>query len=136
MPDNTITNPTNTLTPAQLREALDQWCEDQPGVILWHPKLDCWYANNCFYQEGNSPLTPVVGKNGRLFKKESFYVLLALAIEHHYIPWLRLAASLPYTGAKAARVALKPKSLGSVLGQVQQDLGSRVDIAGVEVGYE
>ena len=32
---------------------------------------------------------------------------IAHAIEHQYIPWLELAASLPYTGAKAARLALQ-----------------------------
>ena len=114
MNDNTITPTSKTLTSEVLRQALDRWCEKQPEVIkldddghyallttpklpnndpgeFWRPITDC------------TPITDYTG----LFAGVCYLYLTLLAIEHSYTPWLRLAASLPYTGAKAAQLALK-----------------------------
>ncbi|MEM9805253.1 MAG: hypothetical protein AAF959_08225 [Cyanobacteria bacterium P01_D01_bin.56] len=41
------------------------------------------------------------------FREYLLFLLTILAIEHRYIPWLRLAATLPYTGAKAAQAVMQ-----------------------------
>ena len=120
MSDNTTTSSPSTLTPELLRQALHRWCEEQSGVLRLleeHPYSDPGYQffgtfpdyknekRWWFFAEFNeteAPHLPVV----ELRNAETFLALTALAIEHQYIPWLKLAATLPYTGAEAARLAL------------------------------
>ena len=107
-PDNTITPETKTLTPEQLREVLDAWCVAQPGVLT---NINHSYGAGLHFPQKNfdksSPqVLHVFDHEVGLAEPSAFTVLSCLAIQHHYIPWLQLAATLPYTGAVAARVAL------------------------------
>lgn len=148
MEDNTITPTPTTLTPETLRQALDQWCEEQPKVVRMNQDLE-WFVISTFpasYSPENHRPAETAGADKPILVYEgvgdgvmahneySFQLLILLAIEHQYTPWLQLAAGLPYTGAKAAAMALKAleptKPLSTVLGQVQQDLGTRVEIVG------
>lgn len=139
MADNTITPTPNTLTPQVLRQVLDRWCEEQPGVVRRKGSHDSSTAWDIYvFDEGSDPLWAPIAEtsdgSAETYDYNSLLALTALAIEHSYTPWLKLAASLPYTGAKAAAMALKAleptKPLITVLGQVGQDLGGRVEIVG------
>lgn len=116
MADNTITARPNILTPVRLREALNQWCEEQPGVVrpivstplsIGHEVFVC--SEDRAEPDWSGVSYDFSGDQGgclRLIGRQSFLALTTLAIEHRYIPWLRLATTLPYTGAKAALLAL------------------------------
>lgn len=110
MTDNTITPEANTLTPSLLREALDQWCEDQPGVMYFSTGTLAWQVKYCPLSkfEKDAEIARVYWTGNTLSISDNAIDRLTLvAIEHRYRPWLELAASLPYTGAKAARLALQ-----------------------------
>ena len=113
----------NWLTPATLRAVLDAWCEAQPGVIQVDEYYE-WFAVITFppcydpanvqaHSDGGTDKLLVfegVGENFMLHDEYSLLALTLLAIEHHYVPWLKLVATLPYTlpytGAQAAREVL------------------------------
>ena len=120
-PDTTITANPKTLTPAQLREALDAWAEDQPGVNRKDTDLNFepgWEASIwspvCDMQVGKKGATAhweIVGillenKGAITFEAKDWAVLLWLAIEHEYLPWLSLVANLLCPGTKTAGIAL------------------------------
>ena len=149
MSDNTITESTGTFTPERLREALDLWCKDQPKVLRLMPAAEGTYRGYEAFicDEGSDPNwfciadetldQPETKDQLETKHYETFLALTALAIEHQYTPWLELAASLPYTGQKAAQLALRVlqspsmgestdvpevslKTMASTLGQVSQ----------------
>lgn len=151
MPDNTITPNPNPLTPAQLREALDRWAEEQPGVIrfdhedglqpgweaqIWSPRCDIQSTDRSGYHW--EFIASQLENGGAItFDVKDWMLLLSLAIQHQYAPWLRLVAELDCTGAKAARMVLEAmnesisgpgKDLTQIMGQVQRDLAGRVRI--------
>lgn len=118
MLNNTTTAIPNILTSGQLREALDRWCEEQPGVIT--KKISgvggfAWRANIFIPDQGKDNvaqnISSLIATGGDKIK--TFLIngaidrLTFLAIEHQYTPWLQLAANLPYTGANASRLALR-----------------------------
>lgn len=97
------------LTPERLREVLDQWCEEQPTVARFNKNIPGFQICIADTDEDIEWPTLIDGSYGKLdfVSIETFAALTTIAIEHHYTPWLRFAASLPYTGAKAARLALR-----------------------------
>ena len=130
----------NTLTPKQLRTALDAWCEAQPKVIrfvddpmfdpgwearIWSPKCDVLSSEQGAGFHWDVVATVLENGGAITFDVKDFGLLGWLAIENAYTPWLELAASLPYTGSKAAQLALQairlnvaqiaPKTMGNIM---------------------
>ncbi|NEZ64815.1 hypothetical protein D0962_18825 [Leptolyngbyaceae cyanobacterium CCMR0082] len=155
--NNTITTPSNPLTPSQLREALDLWCEEQPNT-MWFDGIGMRWCINARLSNGiavvkvamptsNDPLDSgsvfcLPAENPVLidtFREYLLFLLTLVAIENNYAPWLELVANIQYTGAKAARMVLagmnKPvsggKDLAQSMEQEQQDLAGRIEIEGV-----
>ncbi|MFG6094286.1 hypothetical protein SPB21_03505 [Leptothoe sp. ISB3NOV94-8A] len=151
MPDNTTT-PQPTLTVRRLREALDRWAIEQPNVIrfdndedapgweaqIWSPRCDIQSPDRSGYHW--EFIASQLQNGGAItFDVKDWMLLLALAIQHQYIPWLQLAATTQCTGAKAARMVLAGMnedseetplmSLNQILaiGRTQIDVAARVE---------
>ena len=113
-PDNTITPPTNPLTPAQLKAALDAWCEAQLGVMRWSNEneefttfIDTPEKPSEKYPKTCWVIADEDCERFSLFHDCTFMALITFAIENRYISFLRLAAQTNYTGSNAARLALE-----------------------------
>lgn len=135
----------------QLRAALDAWCEapGQEGVIrlvphenLKEPEFQAGYQARIAMPdfEGSREYWFVVDDNRdypsfpvvELKNAETLLALIALACEQNYRPFLEFAAQYQCTGCELARrwLALPTaKSMAELLGQVQKEIGSRLDIA-------
>lgn len=151
MPDNTTTTQP-TLTVRRLREALDQWAIEQPDVIrfdndedapgweaqIWSPRCDIQAGDKSGYH-WEFVASQLQNGGAITFDVKDWMLLLALAIQHQYCPWLRLVAGLDCSGAKAARMALAGMnedseeiplmSLNQILaiGRTQIDVAARVE---------
>ena len=121
MSNNTITNTPNTLTPRLLREALDAWTVEQPAVIrkvadpnfdpgweacVWSPVFDMQIGKKVATHHWECVGICLENGGAILFEAKDWAVLLWLAIEHQYRPWLQLVTDLDCTGAQAARMVL------------------------------
>ncbi|NEZ61524.1 hypothetical protein D0962_01825 [Leptolyngbyaceae cyanobacterium CCMR0082] len=148
---NTTTQHT-TLTPRRLREALDRWTKEQPNVIrfdnddeapgweaqIWSPRCDIQSTDRSGYH-WEFVASHLENGGAITFDVKDWMILLALAIQHQYRPWLRLVAGLDAVGAKAARMVLAamnedsketpPMSLNQILaiGRTQIDVAARVE---------
>ena len=91
--DNTITANPKTLTPAQLREALDAWCVAQPGVIKCHQIEGGFFVYKILVDDDLGTnwfqitylLNTGVGYKDFLSNAETFLALTAFAIEHRHL---------------------------------------------------
>lgn len=108
-----------TLTPRRLREALDRWATEQPDVIrfdndedapgweaqIWSPRCDIQSTDRSgFHWEF---IASQLQNGGAItFDVKDWMLLLSLAIQHQYRPWLSLVADLDCSGGKAARMVL------------------------------
>ena len=106
---------TNQATTTEILAALDAWCDAQPNVLrfdtyVYQAQVFTTTDTNGHYRGERHEWLNVYRRNPmggwRWWQQTTPATLTALAIQHRYGPWLRLAANMPYLGQVAAKLAL------------------------------